>query len=290
MTSDLSSVRTSANGRRPHDIRVSNRYPRPRTYPRRPFNLCHEGRHEVVQQVVVWFDCFYRDIQGCCGSLYAVYIQKPSVLWRAPFSLKSTREDSIVVVSVMACHLPAWPPVGTNGASLMTSSSTVATSFLAIAHFGSTVACQSVMGLRPCSTSQCWLSIPMWNLNLQLRCIAKQNSGSEGRRSAACVLYVLHPLPLLLSSCLGCIPPLIGLPFLRFYAVASGLFLLIVYFCLCFLYFLSIATMTFAGYFLVRSLLSAFPPYFRTNFRFDLVWFRLSCDHGWTRSGSVNVR
>ena len=23
--------------------------------------------------------------------------------------------------------------------------------------------------------------------------------------------------------------------------------------------------------------------------RFDLVWFRLSCDHGWIRSGSVNV-
>ena len=24
--------------------------------------------------------------------------------------------------------------------------------------------------------------------------------------------------------------------------------------------------------------------------RFDLVWFRLSCNHGWIRSGSVNVR
>ena len=24
--------------------------------------------------------------------------------------------------------------------------------------------------------------------------------------------------------------------------------------------------------------------------RFDFVWFRLSCDHGWIRSGSVNVR
>ena len=24
--------------------------------------------------------------------------------------------------------------------------------------------------------------------------------------------------------------------------------------------------------------------------RFDLVWFRLSCDHGWIRSGSINVR
>ena len=25
-------------------------------------------------------------------------------------------------------------------------------------------------------------------------------------------------------------------------------------------------------------------------FRFHLVWFRLSCEHGWIRSGSVNVR
>ena len=36
----------------------------------------------------------------------------------------------------------------------------------------------------------------------------------------------LFPLPL--SSCLGCIPPLIGLPFLRFCAVAYSLFLLFV--------------------------------------------------------------
>ena len=87
MTSDLSSARTSATGRQPHDIRVSNRYPRPRTYTRRPFNLCHEGCYEVVQQVVVWFDFFYPDTQGCCSSLYTVYIQKPSVLWRGPFLL-----------------------------------------------------------------------------------------------------------------------------------------------------------------------------------------------------------
>ena len=71
---------------------------------------------------------------------------------------------------------------------------------------------------------------------------------------------VLHPLPLPLSSCLGCIPPLIGLPSLRFYAVASSLFLLSVCF-VCVFYF--IATMSFAGYFLVRSLMSAFPAYLR---------------------------
>ena len=29
---------------------------------------------------------------------------------------------------------------------------------------------------------------------------------------------------------------------------------------------------------------------FISDSRFDLVWFRLSCDHGWIRSGSVNVR
>ena len=92
----------------------------------------------------------------------------------APFSYKSIKEDSIVVVSVMACHLPAWPPVGTTGASLMTFSSTVGAWFLAITHFGATVAGQPVMGLRPCCTSQCWLSIPMWNLNLQLKRIAIQ--------------------------------------------------------------------------------------------------------------------
>ena len=52
-----------------------------------------------------------------------------------------------------------------------------------------------------------------------------------------CFLFrcVLHPLPL--SSCLGCIPPLIGLPSLRFYAVGSILFLLSVCFCLCFLFY-----------------------------------------------------
>ena len=48
------------------------------------------------------------------------------------------------------------------------------------------------------------------------------------------VRCVLHPLPLPLSSCLGCIPPLIGLPSLRFYAVGSSLFLLSVCFRLCF--------------------------------------------------------
>ena len=51
-----------------------------------------------------------------------------------------------------------------------------------------------------------------------------------------------------------------------------------------------LATMSFAGYLLVRYLLSAFSVSLRTCSRFDLVWFRLSCDHGWIRSGLVNVR
>ena len=97
---------------------------------------------------------------------------------------------------------------------------------------------------------------------------------------------VLHPLPLPLSSCLGCIPPLIGLPSLRFYVVASSLFLLSVCFCLCFS-FLSrrcplLATFLPVLFCLLSMLIS--------DSRFDLVWFRLSCDHGWILSGSVNVR
>ena len=111
-----------------------------------------------------------------------------------------------------------------------------------------------------------------------------------------CVLFrcVSHPLFLPLSSCVGCIPPLIGLALLRsllrsflcgcLLFVSSGRDFVCV-FCV-----LLIATMSFAGYFLVRSLLSDSSAYLRTYPRFDLVWFRLSCDHGWIRSGSVDVR
>ena len=42
-----------------------------------------------------------------------------------------------------------------------------------------------------------------------------------------------------------------------------------------------LATMPFAGYFPARFLQSAFPVFFILMFsRFDLVWFRPSCDHG----------
>ena len=96
---------------------------------------------------------------------------------------------------------------------------------------------------------------------------------------------MLHPLPLPLSSCLGCIPPLIGLPSLRFYAVGSSLFLLSVCFCLCSLFY---RDDVLCWLLLARPFLYAFHAHLR--FPVDLVWFRLSCDHGWIRSGSVNMR
>ena len=95
----------------------------------------------------------------------------------------------------------------------------------------------------------------------------------------------LCTLPLPLSSCLGCIPPLIGLPSLRFYAVGSSLFLLSVCFCLCSLFY---RDDVLCWLLLARPFLYAFHAHLR--FPVDLVWFRLSCDHGWIRSGSVNVR
>ena len=85
---------------------------------------------------------------------------------------------------------------------------------------------------------------------------------------------------------LGCIPPLIRLPSLRFYAVASSLFLLSV----CFLFVFCILSRRcplLATFLSVLFCLLSLPI---SDSRFDLVWFRLSCDHGWIRSGSANVR
>ena len=50
--------------------------------------------------------------------------------------------------------------------------------------------------------------------------------------------------------------------------VAFCLFLTFVFFC-----FLLIATMSFARYFLVRSLLSDFPAFLHQYFRYGLIWF-----------------
>ena len=88
---------------------------------------------------------------------------------------------------------------------------------------------QPVMGLRPCSTSQCWLGTPMWNLNLQLRRIAIQKWQQQRPRICSVRSLCVASVALALILCLGCIPPFIGLPFLRFYAVVSNLFLLFVF-------------------------------------------------------------
>ena len=122
--------------------------------------------------------------------------------------------------------------------------------------------------------------------------------------SSFCLSY---PLTLPLSSCLGCIPQLIGLHLLRSLLrnVSCGSLLFVTYVrafvqCFCFLlvaycYFVSSVSLpvwrrcpllaTFLS--IVLSLFSLL-FFLRTCSRFDLVWFRLSCDHGWIRSGSVN--
>ena len=80
-----------------------------------------------------------------------------------------------------------------------------------------------------------------------------------------------------------------------FLFVSSAIFVCVYVSCfyvLCLLCPCFLATMFFAGCctFLVRCfLLSAFPVFPRPRTRFGLVWFGLSCDHGWIRSGSVNV-
>ena len=111
--------------------------------------------------------------------------------------------------------------------------------------------------------------------------------------------YVSHSLSLPFFSYLGSILPLIGMPFLRsmlseeLCVVAFRLFLLFVLLFVfvfvflvdTYLYILSLlcpflTTMSFAGNFLARFLLSAFLAFFLgTCSRFDLVWFRLFCDH-----------
>ena len=104
---------------------------------------------------------------------------------------------------------------------------------------------------------------------------------------------VLHPMPLPLSSCLGCIPPLIGLPSLRFYAVASSLFLLSGVFLFVFYFYIFIFYILSRRCPLLATFLSVLFCLFSlliSDSRCDLVWFRLSCDHGWICSGSVNVR
>ena len=96
---------------------------------------------------------------------------------------------------------------------------------------------------------------------------------------------MLHPLPLPLSSCLGYIPPLRATfpaflcGWLQFVSTVCVIFVHVLYFSRrCPL----LATSCPSFFCLLTMLIS--------DSRFDLVWFRLSCDHGWIRSGSVNVR
>ena len=70
--------------------------------------------------------------------------------------------------------------------------------------------------LDPASEKRSWLPTCLLSVLLLL----------AGSRTTSGFPTAMLPL----SSCLGCIPPLIGLPFLRFYAIVSSLFLLFVFF------------------------------------------------------------
>ena len=90
-----------------------------------------------------------------------------------------------------------------------------------------------------------------------------------------------------LPSCLWSqriFPSLPGSRLTFFYRDASSA-LLQVCFCLCSLFY---RDDVLCWLLLARPFLYAFHAHLR--FPVDLVWFRLSCDHGWIRSGSVNVR
>ena len=85
------------------------------------------------------------------------------------------------------------------------------------------------MGLRPCSTSQRWSSIPTWNLNLQLRCIAIQKWRQQ--RPRICSVRSLCVASVALASYLHA-----WVVFHR-YAVVPSLFLLFVCVCVCVCFF-----------------------------------------------------
>ena len=130
----------------------------------------------------------------------------------------------------------------------------------------------------------------MWNLNLHLRRIAIQKQRQQRPRICSVRSLCVASVALAFVFIAGLYSTAYRATFPAF---LCGCFWFVSTVCVigfAFLFVLSIATMSFAGCFLVRSLLSAFPAYLRTYFRYDLVWFRLSCDHGWIRSGSVNVR
>ena len=65
---------------------------------------------------------------------------------------------------------------------------------------------------------------------------------------------------------------------------------LVCFYCLCVLFMFSILSRRCALLATSLSVLFCLLSMLISDSRFDLVWFRLSCDHGWIRSGSVNVR
>ena len=65
---------------------------------------------------------------------------------------------------------------------------------------------------------------------------------------------------------------------------------LVCFYCLCVLFMFSILSRRSPLLATSLSVLFCLLSMLISDSRFDLVWFRLSCDHGWIRSGSVNVR
>ena len=84
------------------------------------------------------------------------------------------------------------------------------------------------MGLRPCSTSQCWLSIPMWNLNLQLRRIAIQKWRQQRPRICSVRSLCVASVALALVFKPGLYSTAYRVPSLLVYAVP-----LVCFYCLC---------------------------------------------------------
>ena len=65
---------------------------------------------------------------------------------------------------------------------------------------------------------------------------------------------------------------------------------LVCFYCLCVLFMFSILSRRCPLLATSLSVLFCLLSMLISDSRFDLVWFRLSCDHGWIRNGSVNVR
>ena len=83
----------------------------------------------------------------------------------------------------------------------------------------------------------------------------------------------------------GLYPTAYRATFPAFFCVTSSLFLLSVL-----LFVFSILPRRCPSLATFSSVLFCLLSLLTSDSRFDLVWFHLPCDHGWIRSGSVNVR